>query len=89
MPEQSPETRIALLENNHKNLMDKLDDFKEKESEHHEEIKALILDFKEEVKEALDKKANVWVEKAFSWVLYSIGAIIISAIMYLIVKFKL
>lgn len=89
MSEQTPEIRIALLENNHKNLMDKLDDFKETESEHHEEIKALILDFKKEVKEALDKKANIWVEKAFSWVLYSIGGIIIGALMYLIIKFKI
>lgn len=84
--EQSPETRIALLESNHRTLMDKLDDFKFVENEHHEEIKQIILDFKADVHEALKEKANVWVEKAFTYVLYTVGGIILTAIMYLIIK---
>ena len=84
-----PETKIAVLEANHNNLMDKINDLKETESQHHEEIKALILDFKQEVKDSLDNKSDIWVEKAFTWVLYSIGGIILAAFMYLIIKFKL
>lgn len=84
--EQSPETRIALLESNHRTLMDKLDDFKFVENEHHEEIKQIILEFKEDVHEQLKGKANVWVEKAFTYVLYTVGGIILTAVMYLIIK---
>lgn len=84
--EQLPETRIALLESNHRTLMDKLDDFKFIENEHHEEIKQMINEFKADVHESLKEKANVWVERAFTWVLYSVGGIILSAVMYLIIK---
>ena len=76
--EQSPETRIALLESNHNQLMDKI-----------EEIFARFDKFEEKLDKALEKKADVWVEKAISYVLYTVAGIVIGAMMYLIIKYKL
>ena len=74
MPE-SPETRIALLENNQDVIMEKLEDI----------IKRFDK-FEEKLDKALEKKADVWVEKALSWLLYTVAGIIVLALMYLVIK---
>lgn len=78
MPDNTDRERILLLENNHKVLMDKIESILERFDK-----------FEEKLDKALEKKADIWVEKALSWALYSVAAIIIGAFMYLIVKFKL
>ncbi len=67
--------RILLLENNHQNLMEKIDDLIER-----------FNNFDKKLDRALEEKANVWVEKAFTWLLYFVGSILITALMYLIIK---
>jgi len=74
MPE-SPETRIALLENNQDVIMEKLEDI----------IKRFDK-FEEKLDKALEKKADVWVEKALFWLLYTVAGIIVLALMYLVIK---
>ncbi len=67
--------RILLLENNHQNLMEKIDDLINR-----------FNNFDKKLDRALEEKANVWVEKAFTWLLYFVGSILITALMYLIIK---
>jgi len=72
----SPETRERLVkvETNQKNYM-------EQNTKEHKEIKELILGIKNDVKDALDNKANKWVEDAIKWVAYTvIGAVILGVI---------
>jgi len=75
MSNDKDEIRIALLENNHKNLMEKIDNLLKRFDK-----------FDEKLDEALKGKANIWVEKAFTWGIYFIASIIITAVMYLIIK---
>ena len=72
---KTDETRISLLENNHQQTMEKFDD-----------IITRFDKFEEKLDKALEKKANVWVETAFTWVLYSMGGIVLTALMYLIIN---
>lgn len=60
MREEKTNTRIALLEQNHITLMEKLIEFQEDNKAQHEEIKTMI-------REALEKKAGIWVEKVIIW----------------------
>ena len=41
------------------------------------------------IEKALESKAGIWVEKAFTWLLYTIGGILVASLMYLILKFKI
>lgn len=76
--ETTPETRIALLENNHDMLMDKMED-----------IITRFDRFEEKLDRALEKKADVWVEKALSWLLYTVAGVIVVSFMYLILKVRI
>ena len=73
-----PETRIALLENNQRIMSQEIS-----------EIKEIVTKFDEKLDKALEKKANVWVETAFTWLLYTIAGFIVGAFMYLILKSKI
>lgn len=72
-----PETRIAVLEANQTTMSKEIT-----------EIKEIVQAFDAKLDKALEKKANVWVETAFTYLLYTIAGIIISAFMYLIIKTK-
>lgn len=73
--EQSQETRIALLEQHNETIMEKIDAIIEQ-----------LNHFEEKLDKALDKKADVWVEKALTWFLYAVAAILVGAFMYLVIK---
>lgn len=72
-PHSAPETkeRLQALEINQTNFM-------EQNSREHAEIKKLIAEIKQDIKEALEGKANKWVERVLIWVGLSIGAGIIA-----------
>jgi len=72
---ESQETRIALLENNHKNVMEKFDDMFERFDK-----------LEEKLDKALKGKSDIWVERAFTWVIYTVAGILITALMYLIIN---
>lgn len=63
--EPAPETRerLAKLETNHTNIMEKI-----------EEILIRFDKFEDKLDRALDKKANIWVEKVLIWLGVFIGA---------------
>ncbi|MCK9371291.1 hypothetical protein M0R04_15365 [Candidatus Dojkabacteria bacterium] len=63
MSKDSPTTRIAVLEANHKNLMDKLDDILDRFDK-----------FEEKLDTALEKKAGKWVEGVIKWIGIIIGS---------------
>ncbi len=79
MSSEKLETKVAILEANHNTLMEKLNEYQSENREQHKELKEII-------EKALAQKANVWVEKAFTWLLYTVGGIIVTALMYLILK---
>lgn len=66
-------TQIAVLENEMKNIANKVDEgFKSNSEEHKEIMKAF--------ETAMEKKAGKWVETAITWFLYTIAALLASAI---------
>ena len=73
--DELPETRFALLELNQKTMSDEITD-----------IKNIVMAFDAKLDKALEKKANVWVEDAMRYVIYTCAGIILSALMYLIIK---
>lgn len=75
--EPSPETRerLAKLETNHTNLMEKI-----------EEILTRFDKFEDKLDKALDKKANIWVEKVLIWLGVFIGAGILGYLGTLIIS---
>jgi hypothetical protein len=83
------DTRLSLQELTSKTIMDKLDEFQIDNKEQHQAITRALENFELKLDKALEGKANVWVEKAFSWLLYSIGGIIVAALMYTILKTKI
>lgn len=74
---ESQETRIALLEQHNKNIMDKF-----------EEVFKRFDTLDERLESALNKKADVWVEKAVSWAGYTIIGSVILALLALIIELK-
>jgi adenylosuccinate synthase len=87
-------TKIALLEQNqktneqiHQTMMEQFKQYNEENKEQHSELKTMIVEMRIGVKEAMEKKAGVWVEKAFTWLLYTVAGIIVGTAMYLIIKF--
>ena len=83
------ETKVAILETQTSNIMEKLEEFQTDNKEQHQAITRALENFELKLDKALEGKANVWVEKAFSWLLYTVGGFIVSAIMYTIIKYKL
>jgi hypothetical protein len=67
--------KIALLEQNHRNLMEKI-----------EEILIRFDKFEEKLNCALAKKADIWVEKALSWTAYTVVGAVLLALIYLVVN---
>ena len=89
MPKISNETQIALLQANHKTLMEEFKNYKIETNKNHEEIKSLIIDFKKEVKETLGTKADKksqWAETFLLWVGGIITTGLIGYLGYLVVK---
>jgi len=69
----SPETRerLSVLETNQTNFM-------EQNTKEHAEIKKLIGEIKVDLKEALEKKAGIWVEKVIIYTFLAIGGGIVA-----------
>jgi hypothetical protein len=61
----SPETRerLTILETNHKNVMEKLEEFQKTNIEAHQNIIQGLTNLEAKIDGALEKKAGVWVEK--------------------------
>ena len=74
--------KIALLEQNHLQMMEKLNEYQQENRDQHKELKDMI-------EKALESKAGIWVEKAFTWLLYTVAGIVVTSLMYLIIKFKI
>ena len=89
MKEEATQTRIALLEQNHKTIMEQFKNYSEENTRQHIEVKEMIMAIDDKLQLALDKKANKWVETSWTWVLYTVGGILITAFMWLIIKDKL
>lgn len=75
MTDHTERERIILLENNHQTLMDRLNDIIDRFDK-----------FEQKLDKALEKKADVWVEKALSWAIYLVAGIVIGALIYLVIK---
>jgi hypothetical protein len=77
--EPSPETRerLAKLETNQLNYM-------EQNTKEHQELKELIIGIKQDLKETLEKKANIWVEKVLIWIGIAIGTGIVGFVTWFI-----
>jgi len=75
--EPSPQTRerLAKLETNQLNLMQEIN-----------EIKQMISELGNKLDCALDKKADKWVQTAFTWFMYAVGAGMIGTVGTLIIK---
>lgn len=66
--------QIAVLSTNHCNIMEKLD-----------EIVDRFNNFENKLDKALEKKADVWVEKAVSWAGYTVVGSVILALLALVI----
>jgi len=64
-----PEQKIAVLEANQKNMSQEIS-----------EIKEIVKAFDEKLDKALEKKADIWVEKAISWFSYTVVGVVLLAI---------
>jgi hypothetical protein len=73
------ETEIALLKQSMTNIEKKFDDFCDSNSKAHLEIKEMI-------EKAMSSKADAWVEDALKWVIYTVMGIVITALVYLVIK---
>jgi hypothetical protein len=58
----------------------------EMNTKEHQEIKDMITKMGDKLDEALKHKSDIWVEKAFTWLLYSIAGILVASLMYIILK---
>ena len=58
------ETKIALLEQNQKTIMEQFKTYSKENEEQHTKISETVLRMEEKLDYALDKKAGKWVEKA-------------------------
>lgn len=67
--------RILLLENNHINIMEKIDSILDRFDK-----------FEEKLDKALEKKANVWVEKVWIWFFITVGAGLLTYLGTLLIK---
>lgn len=72
---KSTEVRVAVLESEHQNIMEKF-----------EELIKRFDSFEEKLDKALEKKADKWVEKLIIWLGIFIGTSLLSYLGYLIVK---
>lgn len=69
------QTKLALLEQAQKTMSDEIS-----------EIKEIVKNFDQKLDKALEKKADVWVEKAISWAIYTVVGIVLSAMVYLVIN---
>ena len=96
-PSEETKLRLQALELTQKNMMDKIEESQvandkahvaimDSMREFHLSTNASIKDMTDKLDSALEKKADVWVEKAISWAIYLIVGIILTAIIYLVIK---
>ena len=82
----SAEVKLALLENNQKIIMEQFRQFDENNTKAHEQMLDIFTKLEEKIDKALEKKADVWVEKAVSWAAYTIIGIVLIALVYLVIQ---
>lgn len=97
----APETRERLkaLEVTQQNVMDKLEESIKDNKESHILMMSAIDKLDKKLDQALDKKAdkesvdkievgkaNLWVETAFTYMLYTVGGILLTSLIYLVIK---
>lgn len=69
------QTKLAVLEERQQTMSDEIS-----------EIKEIVKSFDQKLDKALEKKADVWVEKAISWAIYTVVGIVLSAMVYLVIN---
>lgn len=86
--ETSMETRERLvkLETNHANVMEKIDELKNDIRESNDTLLGALEKLENKLDLALEKKANVWVEKVLIWFLIFFATGVLSYIGMLIIK---
>jgi len=72
-------TRIAVLETNVTNIMDKLEEFQAENKEQH-------IALMKKLEEVVSNKADKWVEKVLIWFAITVGTGLISYLGYLLLK---
>ena len=84
----APETRERLkaLEITQQNVMEKLEESIKDNKESHVLMMTAIDKLDKKLDQALEKKANVWVETAFTYMLYTVGGILLTSLIYLVIK---
>jgi len=95
----APETRerLAILETNQNNIMEKLEEFQINNKEEHQDIVKSLAEFHtktnlsmkeitDKLDKALEKKAGIWVEKVLLWFGAIAGAGILAYLGSLIIK---
>jgi hypothetical protein len=70
---------MAEIKGDIKGIKDKLDSFSQKYDERHIELVEMIRDLSK-------NKANVWVEQAAKWTISLVLSIVLSALVYLVIK---
>mgnify|MGYP001157809878 CR=1 FL=1 len=86
MKKEDTQTRIALLEQNHITLMEKLIEFQKDNKEQHENIIKNLNEMQIKLDKALLKKANKWVETYAIVFLVFIGTGLLGYLGSLLVK---
>lgn len=75
MSEKSSETKFALLEKAQEVMSNEIS-----------EIKEIVKAFDSKLDNALNKKADKWVQDAMSWFIYTILGAVLLALLYLVIK---
>lgn len=83
---EATQTRIALLEQNHKTLMDLFKTYSEENAKQHENILQSLIAMQDKLDKALEKKADKWVEGILKWLGIFIGSGVLAYIGSLIIK---
>jgi len=85
---RSNDTKIAILEENHKTIMEQFKTFNEENAKQHQAMLDGFQKLEDKIDEALSRKADVWVEKAVSWFIYLVMGIVLTGVVYLVISTK-
>ena len=87
--EKNNATKIAILETNITNIMEKLEEFQLDNKEQHTAIMEAVNKLESKLDYAIGKKADKWVEKILIWAGMTIGAGILTLIVRWVILIEL